>query len=199
VALGRDTPNWHLRNTCPACFYKLEDEPALKFSFLCEMDGNNSLKWIDFSSRGQVERLDNKCSRSDYWLTPVDVDIFKHEVKASLVCLASRTHDNYSHVLQNDVSNDDLCSTSEQPDILNDVNSTSFSCIDRWRNAGPEQCKRMFAMFAESGIFIVAYRHGNILLACDMIQSGELCVAFLLTYLTCIAKIAFNSVQNILL
>jgi hypothetical protein len=190
VALGRDAPNWRLRNTCPSCFYKLEDEPVLKFSFLCEMDGNNSLKRVDFSSRGQVERLDNKCFRMDYWLTPVDVDIFKHEVKASSVCLISKMYDNYSHILQSDASNDNSCSTSEQPDVLNDINSNSagFSCVERWRNAGPEQRKHMFAMFAESGIFIVACRHGNILLACDMIQSGELCVAFPLMYLTCIAN-----------
>jgi hypothetical protein len=27
VALGRDTPNWRLKNSCPACLYKLEGEP----------------------------------------------------------------------------------------------------------------------------------------------------------------------------
>jgi hypothetical protein len=55
--------------------------------------------------------------------------------------------------------------------------SASFHCVDRWRNAGPEQCKRMFSIFDESGIFIAACRHRIILLACDMVQSGELYVS----------------------
>jgi hypothetical protein len=50
-------------------------------------------------------------------------------------------------------------------------------CVDRWRNAGPEQKKKMFAMFDESGIFLTACRHGFVLLVCDMIQSGELLVS----------------------
>ncbi|KIJ58156.1 hypothetical protein HYDPIDRAFT_34448 [Hydnomerulius pinastri MD-312] len=43
-ALGRDTENWRLLNACPACFYKLEDEPELDFDWLVSIDGNNSLK-----------------------------------------------------------------------------------------------------------------------------------------------------------
>jgi hypothetical protein len=84
-ALGRNGPDWRLRNTCSACFYKLEGEPSLQFSFLCEMDGNNSLKRVDISTRGQAERPDSRSFRMDYWLTPVEVDAFKDEVKASLV------------------------------------------------------------------------------------------------------------------
>jgi hypothetical protein len=47
-------------------------------------------------------------------------------------------------------------------------------CISRWKNAGPEQRKRMFGMFAETGLFIAACRHGFVLVMCDMIKSGEL-------------------------
>ncbi|KAJ7722253.1 hypothetical protein B0H14DRAFT_3520387 [Mycena olivaceomarginata] len=43
AALGRDTPDWCLKNACPACLYKLEGEPHLKFPFMCTFDGNNSL------------------------------------------------------------------------------------------------------------------------------------------------------------
>jgi hypothetical protein len=52
------------------------------------------------------------------------------------------------------------------------------TCADRWKNAGPEQRKRMFALFEETGIFIAACRHRTILYACDMIKSGELYVFF---------------------
>ena len=53
---------------------------------------------------------------------------------------------------------------------------TAFTCVERWHNAGPDQRKKMFSMFAESGIFIASCRHQFNLLACDMIRSGELYV-----------------------
>jgi hypothetical protein len=48
------------------------------------------------------------------------------------------------------------------------------TCVDRWRNAGPEARKKMFALFAIAGIFLVVCRYGHVLVICDMIRSGEL-------------------------
>jgi hypothetical protein len=47
-------------------------------------------------------------------------------------------------------------------------------CVERWRSASPESRKKMFALFAVSGIFIAVCRHGHLLVICDMIRSGEL-------------------------
>jgi hypothetical protein len=47
-------------------------------------------------------------------------------------------------------------------------------CLRRWKNAGPEARKKMFALFAVAGIFLVVCRHGHVLFICDMIRSGEL-------------------------
>ena len=47
-------------------------------------------------------------------------------------------------------------------------------CVERWRAAGPEARKKMFALFAISGIFLAVCRHGHVLAICDMIRSGEL-------------------------
>ena len=69
--------------------------------------------------------------------------------------------------------------TSDDWEDIEDQTS-SLPCIDQWRNAGPEEWKRMFALFEESGIFIVSCRHRMVLLACDMIKSGELYVVNLL-------------------
>ena len=55
---------------------------------------------------------------------------------------------------------------------------TGLGCIERWRNAGPEERKKMFALFKESGAFIASCRHRLVLLACDMIKSEELYVTF---------------------
>jgi hypothetical protein len=64
---------------------------------------------------------------------------------------------------------------------LNELSSTEAelqkcvnTCVERWRNAGPEARKKMFALFAISGIFLSVCRHGHVLVMCDMIRSGEL-------------------------
>ncbi|KAG1765191.1 hypothetical protein EV702DRAFT_944565, partial [Suillus placidus] len=149
TALKRDTPNWRLLNTCPACFYKLEDEPDLGFNWLVSMDGNNSLKRWDPATYGKNPRLDSHKVRSDFWIDPDTVDKFSGEVRAHAV---------------SDTLNDETVETNPAP----------FSCTDRWKNAGPEIQKKMFSIFDESGIFIASCRHRFVLLACDMIRSGEL-------------------------
>ena len=54
------------------------------------------------------------------------------------------------------------------------INEKVNDCLNRWRNAGPEARKKMFALFAATGIFICICRHGHLLVICDMIRSGEL-------------------------
>lgn len=61
----------------------------------------------------------------------------------------------------------------ESPDaeeLLKSINA----CVDRWRAAAPDARKKMFALFAISGIFLSVCRHGHALVMCDMIRSGEL-------------------------
>ncbi|KAJ7692021.1 hypothetical protein B0H14DRAFT_3531662 [Mycena olivaceomarginata] len=48
------------------------------------------------------------------------------------------------------------------------------TCVERWKAAGPEARKKMFALFAISGIFLTVCRHGHVVVMCDMIRSGEL-------------------------
>ena len=52
------------------------------------------------------------------------------------------------------------------------------TCVDRWKNASPEARKKMFALFTIAVIFLAVCRHGHVLVICDMIRSGELCVLF---------------------
>jgi hypothetical protein len=59
-------------------------------------------------------------------------------------------------------------------DLANELQRCVNTCVERWRNAGPEARKKMFALFAISGIFLSVYRHGHVLVICDMIRSGEL-------------------------
>ena len=52
--------------------------------------------------------------------------------------------------------------------------SAQADCAERWRAAGPESRKKMFALFDASGIFVAVCRHGHVLVVCDMVKSGEL-------------------------
>ena len=61
-------------------------------------------------------------------------------------------------------------------------------CIERWRNANPEERKRTWGVFDERGLFLAACRHGIIVSICDMVKSGELYVIIPLSWapvLTC--------------
>ncbi|KAJ7086900.1 hypothetical protein B0H15DRAFT_950408 [Mycena belliarum] len=74
-------------------------------------------------------------------------------------------------------SNDDVAWLN-----VNEMNETDVkeleqcvnTCVERWKNAGPEARKKMFALFAVAGIFLCVCRHGHVLIMCDMIRSGEL-------------------------
>ncbi|KAG2116140.1 hypothetical protein DEU56DRAFT_874197 [Suillus clintonianus] len=148
-ALNRNTPNWRLLNSCLCCFYKLQDEESLALEWLVTMDGNNSLKrWTSSATGGTTTRTDSHRFCSDYWLDCPTVDKFKDENP-------TEGADNWQDVEQTETA-------------------PSFTCVDQWQNAGPEQRKRMFSVFDESGIFIAACRHRLILLTCDMVKSGEL-------------------------
>ncbi|TFK67054.1 hypothetical protein BDN72DRAFT_745808, partial [Pluteus cervinus] len=158
AALGRDTPNWHVKNSCPACFYVLEDEPDLAFSAFIAMDGNNSLRRIGAAMHGtkHVDHLDTRTINSDWWITPEEVDLFKNEVQSSPSNGSDIPPDNHHDL------NDEL---EGQPFL---------KCRERWTNAGPEERKRMFTLFEETGVFISCCRHRLVLFGCDMIKSGEM-------------------------
>jgi hypothetical protein len=82
ASLGQDMPDWRLLNACPACFYKLWDEPTLEFDWLISIDGNNSLKWWDSSIYGNTPHVDSRTACLDYCVEPKAVDHFQNEVRA---------------------------------------------------------------------------------------------------------------------
>ncbi|KZT63775.1 hypothetical protein DAEQUDRAFT_658875, partial [Daedalea quercina L-15889] len=152
-ALGRNDPQWRMHNACAPCLYSLEGEEQLTPALLAAMDGNQSLKFVDSAYRPGTIRYDPRTARTDMWLYPEDVDVFKDEV---------RRHDVSASTAWLDVNEND------------DLVSPISICEERWRNAGPEARKKMFALFAITGIFVAICRHGQLLIMCDMIRSGEL-------------------------
>ncbi|KAJ7302857.1 hypothetical protein DFH08DRAFT_918854 [Mycena albidolilacea] len=73
--LGRDAPDWRLKNCCPACTYKLEGEMKMIFEMLVALDGNDSLKRILVKDKTVDE---NGAAHED-------VDKWSKEVLATLV------------------------------------------------------------------------------------------------------------------
>ncbi|KAG9090732.1 hypothetical protein FS749_000325 [Ceratobasidium sp. UAMH 11750] len=75
VAMGRDDPDWRLKNVCMPCTYRLEDEPPMQYSMLVTMDGNDSLKHV-----AGAGAADHRTYESSYYLTQAQVDVCANEV-----------------------------------------------------------------------------------------------------------------------
>ncbi|KAF7342695.1 hypothetical protein MSAN_02027400 [Mycena sanguinolenta] len=149
-ALGRDTPNWRMKHTCPACMYKLEGEDELIFSMLTAMDGNDSLTRVLRRSKTDgseteptlgpsIEREDSRDGGEDYFLTREQVDRW--------------AKDRVADILPTDAEN---------------------PCSDRWKNMINDVTSKMWGIFDETGIFLALCRHGFVLVVADMVRSGEL-------------------------
>jgi hypothetical protein len=80
IVLGLDTAQLHLKQSCPCCFHKLEDEPELEFFCFISVDGNNSLKCLRSSVCNVRDCLDSHMITSDCCISIEEVDRFKDEV-----------------------------------------------------------------------------------------------------------------------
>ncbi|KAK7013948.1 hypothetical protein R3P38DRAFT_3206529 [Favolaschia claudopus] len=159
AALGRDSPNWRLKNACPACLYKLEGESPIPLPLLCTIDGNNSLKRFWRREREEVradgttapgaskEYDDNRLAAGDYYLTRQEVDEWAKDGPMGLV--------------------KEFVPGSSLPD-------EGDGCTERWQNMSEEATACSYGMYDETGIFPALCRHGFVLIVVDMVKSGEL-------------------------
>ncbi|KAJ7204100.1 hypothetical protein GGX14DRAFT_569699 [Mycena pura] len=157
VLLKRDAPNWRLKNACPACMYKLEDEPHLDLPFLSTKDGNNSLKRWNRRERGEdgvagasKERNDDRTPPGDYYLTRAEVDVWAKE------------------------GLDDLLKGFVAPDDDEGWEPEDGGCTDCWQNMRDDVTSKAWGMYDETGIFLSLCSHSFVLVVADMVQSGEL-------------------------
>ncbi|KAJ7705953.1 hypothetical protein B0H16DRAFT_1746965 [Mycena metata] len=162
AALGRDTPDWHLKNACPSCMYKLEGEAEIPLPFLATIDGNNSLKrfWrrekaVDADGNiapgASRERLDTRVPAGDYYLSREEVDKWSKEGLEDLMR--------------------DFVPGSEEEGSAGDEGA---GCSERWQNMKEDATARAYGMYDETGIFPALCRHGFVLVIVDMVKSGEL-------------------------
>ncbi|KAJ7195263.1 hypothetical protein GGX14DRAFT_377212 [Mycena pura] len=161
AALGRDTPNWRLRNACPCCLYKVQGEPELELPFLATMDGNNSLKRIqrrtaeDYDAEGNLvdwestERVDCRIPAGDYYLSRIEVDSWAIGDGEE----AAKVH------VEGDGDKGE---------------GDDGGCAERWHNMNENETSKSWGIYDETGIFVALCRHGFVLKVVDMVKSGEL-------------------------
>ncbi|KAJ7075040.1 hypothetical protein B0H15DRAFT_925551 [Mycena belliarum] len=159
AALSRDTPDWRLRNACPACLYKLEGEEALEIPMLATIDGNNSLKRFWRRDRDDVQEegpaipgaskewLDSRLPAGDYYLSREEVDRWAKE--------------GLEGMMKGFVADE---AWVEEED----------GCSERWQNMQEEVTSRAFGMYDETGFFPALCRHSFVLIVVDMVKSCEL-------------------------
>ncbi|KAJ7814774.1 hypothetical protein B0H14DRAFT_2375803, partial [Mycena olivaceomarginata] len=158
VALGRDTPHWRLKNTCPCCLYKVEGEPVLKIPLMGTFDGNNLLSCFERHERLEndeegtcapgalKERLDDRVVPRDLYLPREDVDVWKKDGVEELMKSFS----------------------------VDDEEEEAGGCGEGWQNMKEGVTSRAYGMYDETGFFPALCRHEFILKVVDMVKSGEL-------------------------
>ncbi|KAJ7080779.1 hypothetical protein B0H15DRAFT_924340 [Mycena belliarum] len=159
AALGRDTPDWRLKNACPACLYRVEGEDKLEIPLLATVDGNNSLKRFWRREREELrddgagvpgaskERLDSRIPSGDYYLPREEVDRWARE--------------GLEDMMKGFVADEEWV---EEED----------GCTERWQNMREDVTSRAYGMYDETGFFPALCRHSFVLIVVDMVKSGEL-------------------------
>ena len=123
------------------------------------VDGNDSLKRI--AQIGSRDVGDTRCfSNSDYYIPAEEVDEWARETRSTLSAEASG----------DDGDGDGNSDVAEQGD---GVGVDPGPCANNWKAAQSDSKKRMWGVFAETGLFASACRHGFILWIADMVRSGE--------------------------
>jgi hypothetical protein len=186
--LGRDGPDDRLKHACPACLYSLQDEDMQNFKFLCAADGNMSLK--RFKKAGAS---DGAVFHSSYFVSREEVQHFEESVQVRPKAPQKKKNDMEAGVntqMEEDKQDADLelraqeqlnpLSRKERGHFPMDVDplAKTFSdiitdCAERWKANADDAKKIMWDCFDECGVFILICRHGHVLLACDIIQTGE--------------------------
>ncbi|TRM55360.1 hypothetical protein BD626DRAFT_552790 [Schizophyllum amplum] len=123
-------------------------------------DAWHAANLIDDMFRKGTARQDSRHLQSWRWLEAESVDRFANEVADAQA--RRKAHD----------ATDDIAWLNEIE--TKEVNTCVNTCVERWKNLGPEARKKMLSLFSVSGVFLCVCRHGHVLVTCDMIRSGEL-------------------------
>jgi hypothetical protein len=151
----------------------------LTLGLLTAFDGNNSLKLIDTAYRHGTTHSDDHTLKNPQWIEDEEVDKYKDEVKNSAkVGFVFRLYIKLRHPQKSGRETDDAHLSNDVAWLnineLDELEKCVDTCVDCWKAASPKDRKKMFDLFAISGIFACVCRHGHLLFLCDMQKSGEL-------------------------
>ncbi|KAI6040109.1 hypothetical protein EDC04DRAFT_2602749 [Pisolithus marmoratus] len=125
-ALHCDTPDWCLKNACPACTYTLKDEPDPKFKILFPMNCNGLLKHISREAISSYEYtvigLGEWFIGDDHYLTQSFINQFGVGCSDESLTVPMTDNDNL--------------------------------CAGRWKNMKEDVTLRMYGIFDEASIFM---------------------------------------------
>jgi len=125
------------------------------------VDSNDSLKRI--ARIGSRDVGDTRCfSNSDYYIPAEEVDEWARGTRSTLLVGADSDNDD-----SDGGNNGDTVERGENTGV------DPGPCATNWKAAQSDSKKRMWGIFAETGLFASACRHGFILWIADMIRSGE--------------------------
>lgn len=193
--LGRGDSCDRLKRACSACLYSLEGEPKLPYSLLASADGNMSLRRFNrvgtadtavfdssyFVSRSEVDRYADgvqvrkkadpvkskgKAKKPDAAPIPEDEDEADADLEAANTGIGEQA------TLEANADGG-LLPTQKDP-FDGAFEGLPSECAEKWKANADDNKKVMWDVFDECGIFITVCRHGIVLLACDMVRSGEL-------------------------
>jgi hypothetical protein len=159
------------------------------YDFLCAADGNMSLR--RFSKVGMA---DTATFESSYFLKHEEVNEFAHVVqtrpKATVTKRSQKTANGLAAAEEGDFQDANLevdGAESAQAVIDHEGGALPQSfdpleekfgglvsdCVERWKVNADDRTKVMWDCFDECGVFVLVCRHGLVLLACDIVRSGE--------------------------
>lgn len=151
----------------------------MKYSLLCAADGNMSLRRFE-----KVGTADNSSFESDYFVSREFVNRFANVVQAREKSGKDPTTVEEEHLQDADVEDsadvegglDDT--GGALPRVVDPLGDTFeglvSDCVERWKANADDDKKTMWDCFDECGVFLTICRHGIVLLACDIVKSGEL-------------------------
>lgn len=182
-ALGRLEPHARLKRACPVCTYTLKGEPQLHHSLLCAADGNMSLRRFK-----KVGLADDSRFESSYFLSRSEVDRYAGVVQArrqtnKAAAKDTGNEDEQDAALEAVSTGDRALTQLDREAGSNPQTEDPFEeafdglpseCAERWKANADDSKKVMWDCFDECGIFVVLCRHGLVMLACDVVRSGEL-------------------------
>ncbi|KAE9384969.1 hypothetical protein BT96DRAFT_841316, partial [Gymnopus androsaceus JB14] len=170
VCLGRDDSDWRVLNSCPPCQYQLKEDGPLDIRMIVEMDGNDSLRCVERRGDATIEplkqgeeegvprlgplkeRKDPRVGGGDYFLSRDEVNLWAKE--------------NWEDVSPKE-------QPVSEPKTVLEMLWEEGRCKEQWNNMKEKSTARSVGRFYEWGWFVLLCRHMFLLLACDMIRSGE--------------------------